>query len=336
MALSISGAGGLLVRIPTALFPIALGLAGLGALAITASQQADVASLISIGHGLLALAGVILLVDLVLYLVKLLRHREEVAEDISMATRANLLAPGLMAAMVIGGALAPSWPGGHWVWVIASVAHLVLLLSFVGRWLTHDYDPADLNPTWFLPAAGIMTSAMTWPGIGMVAFPMLTFAAGLMLWLMLLPLVFRRLVFEPAVQPQLRPTLFIIAAPFGLAAGALLTLFPALPWQVPFLLLSGGGFFIAALVLQTHFIRAAGITLSWWATTFPVAVVASGFFRLGDAAGNAAYYAGWALLALACVTTSFAIIATFRAAWCTCAKTVARAEQDIGAMQGEM
>jgi tellurite resistance protein len=335
MALSISGAGSLLVRIPTALFPIALGLAGLGALAIAASDRVEIDSLISVGQVLLGLAGGMLLIDLALYLLKLLRHREEVVEDISMATRANLLAPGLMAAMVLGGVLAPNWAGGHWVWLVASIAHLLLLLNFVGRWLTHDYDPAELNPTWFLPAAGIMTSAMTWPGFGPIAFPMLTFGAGLMLWLMLLPLVFRRLVFEPAVQPQLRPTLFIVAAPFGLAAGALLTLFPDLPWQGPFVLVSGGAFFIVALVLQLRFIAAAGITLSWWATTFPVAVVASGFFRLGNAAGPIALYLGWSLLALACLTTSFAILATFRAAWCTCAKTVARAEREIEAMQGD-
>ncbi|MCR9193968.1 MAG: hypothetical protein NXH88_04495 [Hyphomonas sp.] len=41
MALSISGAGSLLVRIPTALFPIALGLAGLGTLAIAADKSKE-------------------------------------------------------------------------------------------------------------------------------------------------------------------------------------------------------------------------------------------------------------------------------------------------------
>ena len=335
MALSITGAGSLLVRIPTALFPISLGLAGLGALAVEASDHVDIAGFERAGQALLFIAGGVLVFDLLFYLVKLLRHREEVAEDISMATRANLLAPGLMAAMVLGGSAAPYWAAGHWIWLFASFAHLMLLLSFVGRWLTHDYSPGELNPTWFLPAAGIMTSAMTWPGFGPIAFPMFTFGTGAMLWLMLLPLVFRRLVFEPAVSPQLRPTLFIIAAPFGLAAGALLTLFPQLPWQGAFLLLSGGAFFITSLILQLRFIGASGITLSWWATTFPVAVIAAGFFRLGGSAGSIATNAGWVLLVLACVTTSFAIIATVRTAWCTCAKTVSRAEREIEAMQGE-
>lgn len=334
MALSITGAGSLLVRIPTALFPIALGLAGLAAVSRAAATHLALPGLGAAGQVLLALAGAMLVVDFLLYLVKLLRHREEVAEDLSMATRANLLAPGLMAAMVIGGLSAEAWSGGAMVWLSASIAHLVLLLGFVGRWLTHDYAPDELNPTWFLPAAGIMTSAMTWPGYGPIAFPMMSFGAGLMLWVMLLPLVFRRLVFEPAVAPQLRPTLFIVAAPFGLAAGALMTLFPDLAWQGPFVLLSAGAFFIVALILQLRFVSAAGITLSWWATTFPVAVVATGYLRLADAAGDVAVYLGLGLFALASLTTSFALIATVRAAWCTCTKTVARAEQEIEAMQG--
>lgn len=336
MALSIKGAGSLLVRIPTALFPIALGLAGLAAVSRAAAEHLALPGLSLLGQVLLGLAGAMLVIDFLLYLVKLLRHRDEVVEDISMATRANLLAPGLMAAMVIGGLSAPVWSGGAMVWLLASIAHLLLLLAFVGRWLTHDYAPDELNPTWFLPAAGIMTSAMTWPGSGPIAFPMMSFSAGLMLWVMLLPLVFRRLVFEPAVSPQLRPTLFIVAAPFGLAAGALTTLFPDLAWQGPFVLLSAGAFFIFALILQLRFVGAAGITLSWWATTFPVAVVATGFLKLADEAGEIAVYAGIGLFALACLTTSFAVIATVRAAWCTCTKTVARAEQEIEAMQGQL
>lgn len=335
MALSVKGAGSLLVRIPTALFPISLGLAGLAAVSRTAAPALNLDWLTLIGVVLMITSAIILLLDTVLYAIKLIRHRSEVAEDIAMATRANLLAPGLMAAMVIGAAFAEQSVSGVWVWAIASGLHLVLILGFVGRWLTHDYSPSDLNPTWFLPAAGIMTSAMTWPGTAPIEIPIITLGIGLILWSMLLPLVFRRLVFEPAVAPELRPTLFIVSAPFGLAAGAVLTLFPELGWQFPFAILSGGTFFLAALVIQFRFIAQAGITLSWWATTFPVATISVGFFRIYERSGEISLIAGTVLLALAYFTTALALIATIRAAWCTCAKTVSRTEAQIDAMQGQ-
>lgn len=334
MALSIKGAGSLLARIPTALFPISLGLAGLGAVSRTAAISLSAPWLLTAGAILMVVAAITLVLDVALYLIKLVRHRNEVIEDIAMATRANLLAPGLMAAMVVGAALADYSNAGVWVWAVASGLHVALLLGFVGRWLTHDYAPSDLNPTWFLPAAGIMTSAMTWPGSGPVEFPLITLGAGIVLWLMLLPLVFRRLVFEPAVAPELRPTLFIVAAPFGLAAGALLTLFPDIGERGPILILNAGAFLLAALVLQVRFISQAGITLSWWATTFPVATVSMGFFRVSEQAGTVALASGTLLLGLAYLTTAVALVATVRAAWCTCAKTVNRTEAQIEAMQG--
>ena len=60
MALSISGAGQLLVRIPTALFPIALGLAGLAAVAHVAAPILDSPLLSQAATVLLILAAAML------------------------------------------------------------------------------------------------------------------------------------------------------------------------------------------------------------------------------------------------------------------------------------
>lgn len=336
LALSINGAVGLLSRTPTALFPIALGLAGLGVALRIASVSLSTRLLLPAGDIIVILAACVLVIDMALYLTKLVRSRSAVAEDLSMPSRANLLAPGFMATMVIGGVWADSSMIGGPIWQAASIGHLLLILGFVGRWLTHDFMPEDLNPTWFLPAAGIMTSALTWPGYGPIELPIFLIGVGGMLWGMLLPLVFRRIVFEPAVSPQLRPTLFITAAPFALMAGALMTVFPTISIYVPLVLLSGGVFFILVLLFQFRFIAKAGISLSWWATTFPVATVATGFLRIGEKHGLYSLLTGTALLVLACLTTAIAILATIRAAWCTCTKTVSGTEKQIAAMQGNV
>ena len=334
MALSGRGAADLLLRIPTALFPISLGIAGLGSALVIASEPLNQPALQHAGRGLVFGSAFILTLEAVLYGLKVLRNREGVRDDLRAATRANLLAPGFMAAMVIGAALAPLSQLGGLIWLAASLGHLVLLFTFVGKWLTHDYAPEDLNPTWFLPAAGIMTAPMTWPGIGPAEFPLALFGIGAVLWAMLLPIIFRRLVFEPAVSPELRPTLFIIAAPFGLAANALLTLMPNVDTHWPALLLSGGAFIILTLSAQINFLRRAGISLSWWATTFPIATVAAGLLRLPASDGAFWNYLGFGLLILAGLTTSLATLATVRSAWCTCAKTVSGTERQIAAMQG--
>jgi len=334
LALSLSGAVGLLSRMPTALFPIALGLAGLGGVTHAASDHISSDVLHPLGDSLLMVAATVLTIDIILYLIKLIWSRWAVAEDFAMATRANLLAPGFMAAMVIGGIWHESNPIGGPIWLIASLGHFVLLLGFVGRWLTHDFIPEDLNPTWFLPAAGIMTSPMTWPGYGPIELPIFLLGVGGMLWVMLLPLVFRRIVFEPAVAPELRPTLFIVAAPFGLMGSAFLTLFPNLSVHASFILLSGGAFFILVLITQIRFLAKAGAALSWWATTFPVATISAGFFGLTAHQDVISLTLAGGLLTLACLTTILAFLATIRVAWHTCVNTVANTEKQIAAMQG--
>lgn len=311
---TLGNASSLFVRTSTALFPIALGLAGLGAAFQFAGPVIGHPVLDSTSLVLLFAACIVLFTDIILYLVKLAGARGEVIEEFSMATSANLLAPGFMAAMVIGGLTANGNGHGEIFWLIGTLGHLVLLFAFVGQWLRRDYNPESLNPTWFLPAAGIMTSAMTWPGYGPVELPLFTLAVGGVLWAMLLPLVFRRMVLEPAIDPEIRPTLFIIAAPFGLMAGAFLTLFPEVPPVVPLVFLFAGTFFILVLLSQTRFLNRAGASLAWWAPTFPVATVASGYLRLPDASAVSRSI-GIGLLGLACITTALAIVASFHTAW---------------------
>lgn len=326
----------LLARVPTALFTIALGLAGLGGALRATGARFDAPAPAAAGAAILAVAGAILVLDVLLYTGKLLRARQYVGEDFGNATRANLVAPAFMAAMVIGSQLAYVSPAGRWLWIAAVSGHAFLLLRFVGRWLTHDYDPSALNPTWFLPAAGIMTASMTARGFWPHSLTSMVFAAGFVLWLALLPLVLRRLVFEPALDPPLRPTLFIVAAPAGLAANSILNLFPAVPHQVAGVFCYFGVFVIAALLAQPRFTLGAGVSLSWWATTFPVATVATGLLSLSRRSGNALDTAlGLAILGLACCFTLVALVATVRVAWSTYTGSVEAARVEIAAMRGD-
>ena len=335
MALSLKGAVGLLSQTPTALFPISLGFAGLSAAFVAAANVTNSSALLDVSNTLMSAAAFVLVSDLVLYFLKLMRARGAVRSDWEAASSANLIAPGFMSAMVIGSLCVPIHWLGEAIWLTATLGHLTLIIGFVGRWLSHEFVSDELNPTWFLPAAGIMTAAMTWPDNVPMVVPLISLSIGAVLWLMLLPLVFRRLVFEPPVTPEIRPTLFIIAAPFGLLAGALMTLYPNVSDTAAQILLFAGAFFITVLVSRIRFLGEARITLSWWATTFPISVVSSGFFRIADSMTDLNFFIAILLLIIAILTTVIAIAATVRAAWRTCAKTVSETKKQISAMLGE-
>lgn len=304
-----------LINASTGLFPAALGLAGLGAATRYSNGLIGQIDLQSISTSLIFTAAAVLAIDLGFYVAKFVFARDRVIEDLSMATSANMLAPGFMAAMVVGGSGVLGPQCGELLWAAATIGHLLLLIAFVGAWFRRDYRPEELNPTWFLPGAGIMTSSLTWPDFGPVELPYFTLAVGAMLWVMLLPPIFRRMIVDPSVEPKLRPTLFIIAAPFGLMAGSQLTLFPGIPPVIPTLFLFAGVFLILVLISQTRFLNQAGATLTWWSPTFPIAVIASGLFRVSPSQASVTVVLAMGLLVFACLTTVFAIIATLHTAW---------------------
>lgn len=335
MKRTINASAPIIGRFSTALFPIALGLAGLGAGYLITAQYLHIDVIGSIGKALLVAAMIVLILDSCLYAAKYIRARKAFATEISTATSANLLAPAFMAAMILGANLTNYHIAGRWIWGAALALHIMLLLRFAGRWIVHAQRPEDLNPTWFLPAAGLMTGAVTWDAGIPVSYGWFVFAAGASLWIMLLPLIFRRLVFEPAFPPRLRPTLFIVAAPFGLAANSILTLAPEAAPAISGTLCFAGSFFILVLLFQPRFLSKAGVSLSWWATTFPVAIVAVGLLRLADLH---AWPVAWLALGfggLATMFTIIALIATCSLAWITCFGKREIAQAEIAAMQGK-
>ncbi len=319
--------------VSTASFPIALGLAGVGACLRLAAGVTHLSPLALPGVALLVAAFVVLCASACFYLFKLLRELAQARSEFGDPTSANLLAPAFMAAMVLGSQLAPMHAVGAWFWNLAAAGHLLLLLSFAGRWVTHGYDSQSLNPTWFLPAAGIMTASMTAPAMGAEHFVLLLFGTGLTAWLILLPVVFRRVVFEPALAPKLRPTLFILAAPFGLAANSVLSLDASGGLLIAKTLAFGGTFLLVALLMRVGFFRRSGITLSWWATTFPIAALATAWLRCyGLDPAWELLALGLVLLVLALGGTLVAMIATVRVAWSARAGAVAAAADEVAAL----
>ncbi|MCG8443712.1 MAG: hypothetical protein MI723_18065 [Caulobacterales bacterium] len=324
-----------LARVPTALFPMALGMAGVGAALRAADARFAVGWLDGVGIAVLTAAGVALVTDALLYAGKLLRAPDAARAEFADPTSANLLAPAFMAAMVIGAQLSSLSPIGGWLWAAAAAGHGALLIRFVGRWLTHDFPSGALNPTWFLPAAGIMTGSMTAPPFAPDAAVWMMFAAGLVLWIALTPLVLRRVIFEPMLEPALRPSLFIIAAPAGLAANSALNLAPDTPLPAA-LLASYGVFVILVLMARPRFLAGAGVSLTWWATTFPTAAVAAAALNVSVRTGDPlAAWAGAALTVCALAFLAIAIAATVRVAWRTRLGSIDTAEREIAAMRGE-
>lgn len=233
------------------------------------------------------IGAVVLVVLTLLYAARGLVVKDGLRADFSDPVKMNFSAAFAIALILGAGGLGIfGLPGAEPLLLAGALASFVCAVVVVRQWFRLAVAPAAITPAWFVPVASTLVAAKA---LGEGGFPTLgLFMAGLGFfgWLMVLPLVLRRLIVEPKMPRGLMPTLFILIAPPGLAANAALTLLPetlALPAALT--CLGIGLFFLAVLVTMLGDFEKAGFSLAAWSYTFPTAALASAGLAITAQAG---------------------------------------------------
>jgi tellurite resistance protein len=301
----------LLARLPVTLFASVMGVAGL---ALAWQRGAHVLGLPSaVGTALALLAALLYAVIAALYLAKWARHRSAVVGEWQHPVRSALV-PTASIGLLLLAILALNAGAGvlaRLLWSLGALAHLLLTLAIVGRWLSRtDLEPAHANPAWFIPAVGNVLVPLAGVRLGYEAVSWLFFGIGMGFWLVLLPIVFGRLFFAAPLPERMRPLLFILIPPpaIGFLSYVLLTGTLDAAAHV----LYGFGAFLTLLLLSQarQFIRLP-FFLSWWGYTFPLAAITVATLAMAERTGEPLYRAaGAALLALATVVIGWVALRT--------------------------
>lgn len=266
----------LLQRIGPGVFSAPMGLLGcahvLHQLSLTEGAPFAAAS-----TGVFVIGAAVLVVLTLLYAARGFVVKGGVRADFSDPVKMNFSAAFAIALVLGAGGLGIfGLPGAEPLLLAGSAASFVCAVVVVRQWFRLAIAPGDITPDWFVPVASTLVAAKA---LGVGGFPTLGFfmaGLGFFGWLMVLPLVLRRLIVEPMMPRDLMPTLFILIAPPGLAANAALTLLPetlALPAALT--CLGIGIFFLAVLVTMFVDFEKAGFSLAAWSYTFPTAALAS-------------------------------------------------------------
>lgn len=238
--------------------------------------------------GLFALGGAALVVLTLLYVARGLTVKGGIRADFSDPVKVNFTAAFAIALILAARGLGLyALPGAHSLLLAGASASFLLAVLVVRQWFRLAIAPGDITPAWLIPVASTLVAAKA---LGDAGFPTLGFfiaGLGFFCWLMVLPLVLRRLIVEPALPRALMPTLFILIAPPGLAANAALTLLPE-PLALPLALtcLGIGLFFLAVLVSMVRDFEKAGFSPAVWSYTFPTAAMASAGLAIAAASGG--------------------------------------------------
>jgi tellurite resistance protein len=268
----------LFAKTPPAIFPVILGLLGLGLALRKGLAVLDLpGGLVEAALGaLLALWGFAVLA----LVAKLLRRFASLGEDMRVLPGRAGLAAASMSGMAAAAVLLPYAPGlAAFLAFAALVAHGLLAVLLIATLLKLPPEARGVNPTLHLAFVGFIVAAVPLAQLGQtgVATAILwpSMAAAALIWGISLAQLIRSIPPAP-----LRPLLAIHLAP-----AALFTTVAALTDQ-PILaqaFAAFGAVILLALLAALRWITASGFSPLWGAFTFPLAAYASALLTLGGA-----------------------------------------------------
>ncbi|MDO5700057.1 MAG: hypothetical protein Q4P36_01110 [Bowdeniella nasicola] len=308
-----------LARTPFASFAAVMGLAGLagawGHAARLLAMPQEIATI------LLIVAATLWLALLVVQIARLIRHRAAVRTEVTSPFAGVFVSTFTVGSLALAAAAHPYLGSATaYLWWPATVLHLIVSVHVFGMWLARsDVDLTTLSPAWFIPVVGTMVSSFAGAWLAPTAIAVGLWALGFLLWFSMQAIVLRRIfVADRPLPPRLRPTLAILVAPPAVAligwhaliaappspafTGAITVMMSLTP-VVDAALVATGLFFAVLVLLPRTALYGAPFTLTWWATSFPFAALASAivlataggaYWWLGSLALGGA--TGWILL----------------------------------------
>jgi tellurite resistance protein len=277
---------GRLAHLPLALFAAPMGIGGLGLAWREAGRVLAAPALV--GEALLALAGLVWVLLVLLHGVRLARHPEAMHADLCHPIRAAFAGAVTIGLMIVAGGLAPYRPGvAVALWLVAVALHVA-----IGVWIVHGLlraprEAATLTPPLLIPLVGNILAPVFGAKLGFETLSWMLFGLGALLWMMIQPLILARLVTGPELPGRLRPTLVILLAPPAVGSLALAALTGGFG-PGPLAVLGVAVFVALVLAALAPSFASLPFAMSWWGWTFPTAA-----FAVAVQAAAHAHGAGW-------------------------------------------
>lgn len=267
---------GLWRRTPPAIFPVVLGLLGLGLAWRSAALQLGWPA--APGETILGASSGLLLFALLAYAVKLVRRPKVLTEDLAVLPGQAGLAAQCLSLYLLAAALAPYGPTlAQAVLAGALVWHLTVALATAAVLVTGPAERRRVSPVWHLSFTGFIVAALVAqqlavPALSEIAL-IVTFVLACAIWGASLEQA--RTSRLPA---PLRPLLAIHLAPAAVIGQV------ALGFDLV-TLAAGLAVFCAAimlfLILRLRWLTEAGFSPFWGALTFPLVATAALWIGLG-------------------------------------------------------
>lgn len=268
-------------RTPPAVFPVILGLIGLG----LALRRGLEAAGMGVGLAEVVLGAVAVLWGFAAfaYLAKMARRVSVVLDDLRVLPGRAGLAAGTMGAMALAAAVAPVSVGlAQGLLVAGLVVHGLLMLAVLRVFAGMAPEGRAVTPAFHLTFVGFVVGGLAAPAVGWVGLAVgllwVTVPVAVAIWGVSAVQLVRRIPPAP-----LRPLLAIHLAPASLFA---LVSAGVGREGVALAFVALGGVILLGLVAAARWIGESGFSALWGSFTFPLVSFAAALFAVGvDVAG---------------------------------------------------
>ena len=256
---------------PIMMFAIIMGLAGLTLVYKRIHESLSFPTVVV--TLMMTITTVLFFVILYFYILKFIKHKEEVKKEFTHPIRINFFAASSISILIL------SMIYRHDIDLVAQIfffvgaaLHIFFTFYTIKYWINNNLEMQHSNPAWFIPIVGNLIVPIAGKGFIDDSVLYFYFSIGIFFWIILFSIILNRIIFHNQFAPKFMPTLFILIAPPAIGFISYVKLTGNLDFFAQILFNLGLFFTILVFVMYKNFINIK-FFISWWAFTFPMAAI---------------------------------------------------------------
>ena len=160
--------------------------------------------------------GILSAIILILMLLKIIIYPKEVRESLDNPVVYSVFPTFSMGIMLLSTYIKDfSYSLAFIMWIIGLILHIVLIFSFTRKYI-FNFNIKRVFPSWFIVYVGIVVASVTSPVFNMMKIGQVIFWFGFISYLILLPIILKRVLKIGEIPEPALPTIVIFSAPASL------------------------------------------------------------------------------------------------------------------------
>lgn len=218
--------------------------------------------------------GVLSAIILVLMIIKIIKYPKGVAESSENPVVASTFPTLSMGIMLLATYIKPfAQTVAFGVWIIGLVLHAVLIINFTKKYV-FNFNIKKVFPSWFIVYVGIVVGSVTAPAFNMISLGKALFWFGIISYIILLPIVLKRVFKVKEIPEPALPTLVIFSAPVSLCLAGYMNSFQDKNMIIVGILAVVSQFMLLCVLIQLPKLLKLNFYPSYSAFTFPLVISA--------------------------------------------------------------